>query len=252
MLHKDKVAIVTGGASGIGRATALAFVREGAKVVIVDIDVEKGMAVEREIAEQGGEATFVPTDVTVSADVQRMVNSAVQKYGGLDIAFNNAGHAGWNHTIVDMDEDEWERIMAINATSVFLCMKYQIPHMIARGGGAIVNTSSGMGLFALPRVAGYIVSKHAVLGLTKSAALDFGPQKVRVNALLPGKTNTGMMAGSTDNLKLNLDEVTGRIPLKRMGQPEEQAEAVVWLCSDRASYINGLSLIVDGGEAIVR
>lgn len=252
MLHKDKVAIVTGGSSGIGRATAIAFAREGAKVVIADLNDDGGEAVCKTIREQGGEATFVHTDVTVSADVQNMVNTAVNTYGGLDIAFNNAGHSGWNHTIVDMSEDEWERIMAINSTSVFLCLKYEIPHMIARGGGAIVNTSSGMGLFALPKVAGYIASKHAVLGLTKSAALDFGPQKVRVNALLPGKTDTGMMSASRDALKLNMDDVVGRMPLKRLGLPEDQAEAVIWLCSDKASFISGLSLIVDGGEAIVR
>jgi NAD(P)-dependent dehydrogenase (short-subunit alcohol dehydrogenase family) len=252
MLHKDKVAIVTGGASGIGRATALAFAREGAKVVIADTNVADGERIAGEMRASGAAAIFVRTDVTQSADVQNMVNTAVSTYGGLDIAFNNAGTSGANGTVASLDEAEFHRTMAINVTSVYLCMKYEIPHMVARGGGAVVNTSSGMGLFALPNVAGYIASKHAVLGLTKSAALDFGPHKVRVNALCPGKTMTPMMLSQADALKIRLEDIAARVPLRALAEPEDQAEAVVWICSERAKFITGLSLIVDGGEAVVR
>ena len=252
MLHKDKVAIVTGGASGIGRATALAFAGEGAKVVIADLNTGGGETVVAEIHAAGGVAIFIRTDVTISADVQAMVNCAVNTFGGLDIAFNNAGTPGANGTVVDLDEAEWRRTMAINVDSVFFGMKYQIPAMIARGGGAIVHTASGMGLFALPNVSGYIASKHAVMGLTKSAAVDFGPSKIRVNALCPGKTLTPMMRAQGEALNIRLEDIAARAPLRRLGEAEDQAEAVVWICSEKASFITGLALIVDGGEAVLR
>jgi NAD(P)-dependent dehydrogenase (short-subunit alcohol dehydrogenase family) len=252
MLHQGKTALVTGGASGIGRAAALAFAREGAKVAVADLKAEEGAAVAAAIRADGGEAIFIRTDVTSEADVQKMIRTTVDTFGRLDSAFNNAGFNGIAGTVASISEADWHRMMDINATSVYLCMKYEVPEMIARGGGAIVNTSSGMGLFALPKVAGYIASKHAVIGLTKSAAIDFGPQGVRVNALLPGKTLTEMTRTSYELLRLNLNDVAATLPLRRLGRPEDQAEAAVWLCSDRASFITGLSMIVDGGEAAER
>lgn len=252
MMHAGKVAIVTGGATGIGRETALAFAREGARVLIADINEADGESVAAAIRDQGGEALFVRTDVTVSADVRAMVAAAVAHFGGLDIAFNNAGALGPIGSVADLDEDAWHAIMALNVTSVFLCMKYQAPAMIARGGGAIVNTSSGMGLFALPNVAGYVASKHAVIGLTKSAAIDFGVHGIRVNALLPGKTLTELTRKSYERLNLDLDDVARKVPLHKLGMPRDQAEAVIWLCSDKSSFVTGMSMIVDGGEAVLR
>lgn len=252
MLLEGKAAIITGGSTGIGRETAFAFAREGARLLIADINVAGGEDVAAGIREQGGEAVFLRTDVTSAADVEAMVAAAVARFGGLDIAFNNAGALGPTATVAELDEADWHAIMALNVTSVFLCMKYQVPAMIARGGGAIVNTSSGMGLFALPRVAGYVASKHAVIGLTKSAAIDFGVDNIRVNALLPGKTMTDLTRQSYERLGRDLDDVAASVPLHRLGLPRDQADAVVWLCSERAAFVTGMSLIVDGGEAALR
>jgi NAD(P)-dependent dehydrogenase (short-subunit alcohol dehydrogenase family) len=252
MLHAGKVAIVTGGSTGIGRAASLAFAREGAAVVIGDINDADGELTAQMIRDAGGKARFVHTDVTKSTDVQAMVACAVDEYGGLDTAFNNAGVNHPIGTVETVSEEDWNRAVAINMTSIYLCMKYEIPVMRQRGGGAIVNTSSGMGLFALPGVAAYVATKHAVIGLTKSAAIDFGPENIRVNALLPGKTLTELTRRSYANLGLDLDQVAGGLPLRRLGLPQDQAEAVVWLCSDRAAFVTGLSLIVDGGEAAQR
>ncbi|MFO1426999.1 MAG: glucose 1-dehydrogenase [Steroidobacteraceae bacterium] len=252
MLHAGHVAIVTGGAAGIGRATALAFAREGARVVVADIQEQAGAEVVAEIRRTAAEAIFVHCDVTSEDDVRALVARTLETFGRLDCAFNNAGYNGIAGTVADVAQDDWHRMMDINATSVYLCMKHEIPAMVARGGGAIVNTSSGMGLFALPKVAGYVASKHAVIGLTKSAAVDFGPHGVRVNALLPGKTLTEMTRRSYEMLELDLGQVAARLPLRRLGRPEDQAEAVIWLCSDRAAFVTGMSLIVDGGEAAQR
>lgn len=252
LLHEGRVAIVTGGSSGIGKAASLIFAREGARVVVADIQEEAGAEVAAEIRRGGGEAIFVRTDVTSEDDVRNLVRKTIDAFGRLDSAFNNAGFNGTKGTVADITEADWHRMMDVNSTSVYLCMKHEIPEMVARGGGAIVNTSSGMGLFALPNVAGYIASKHAVIGLTKSAAIDFGPQNVRVNALLPGKTLTEMSRKSYELLKLDLSKVAQTLPIRRLGKPEDQAEAAVWLCSERASFITGHSLIVDGGEAAER
>ena len=252
MLLDGKAAIVTGGAAGIGQATALAFAREGAAVVIGDIDAEGGESTAASIREHGGKALFVRTDVTQNAEVEAMVAAAVSAFGGLDVAFNNAGVNQPMGTVETISEEDWQRAVAINQTSVFLCMKHEVTEIRKRGGGAIVNTSSGMGLFALPNVAAYIATKHAVIGLTKSAAIDFGPDNIRVNALLPGKTLTDLSRRSYANLGLDLGAVAGGLPLKRLGAPGDQAEAVVWLCSERAAFVTGLSLIVDGGESAQR
>ena len=252
MLHEGKVAIVTGGATGIGRATAVAFAREGASVVIGDINEAEGKITEQQVRAAGGQGLFVRTDVTEGSEVKAMVDAAVSEFGGLDCAFNNAGINFPIATVETTSEADWHKAVAVNMTSVFLCMKYEIPELRKRGGGAIVNTSSGMGLFANPNVAAYIATKHAVIGLTKSAAIDFGPENIRVNALLPGKTLTELTRRSYEDLGLDLNDVAGGLPLHRLGLPQDQAEAVIWLCSERSSFITGLSLICDGGESAQR
>lgn len=252
MLHKDKVAIVTGGATGIGRAAAFAFAREGASVVIADINERDGEITAARIRERGGRAVFKRTDVSIENDVKAMVATAASEFGGLDVAFNNAGVNHPMGSVEAIDEAAFNRAVAINQTSIFLCMKHEVPEMRKRGGGAIVNTSSGMGLFALPNVAAYIATKHAVIGLTKSAAIDFGADNIRVNALLPGKTLTDLTRQSYERLGLDLKQVAATLPLRRLGTPEDQAEAAVWLASERASFITGVSLICDGGESAQR
>jgi NAD(P)-dependent dehydrogenase (short-subunit alcohol dehydrogenase family) len=189
-----KVALVTGGASGIGRAAALAFAREGAKVVVADIAEAAGRSTVTEITRGGGEARFALTNVLDPKDIKAMVAVAVSEFGRLDFAFNNAGDRGGSTNVVDCTEQEWDHVMNLNLKSVWWCMKYEIPAMPKGGGGAIVNTSSGLGNFAGPNMASYTTSKHAVIGLTRSAAVDFGPLNIRVNALLPGATDTPMLA----------------------------------------------------------
>jgi NAD(P)-dependent dehydrogenase (short-subunit alcohol dehydrogenase family) len=240
-----KVVIVTGGASGIGRATALAFAREGAKVVIGDIDVagcEKTVAA---IREKGGEAIDLRADMTKSADIQSLVMRAVSEYGGLDCAFNNAGLVGSAAGIVDTAEEDWNRVVATNLTGVWLCMKYEIPEMLKRGGGAIVNNGSATGLVGAPGPVGNVATKHGVSGLTKSAALQYATQGIRVNAVAPGLVRTAL----TTHLSLNPDveaAVLAGIPQGRWCEPEEIAEAVVFLCSPRASHVTGHVMAIDG------
>lgn len=252
MLLQDKVAIITGGATGIGRSAAQVFAREGAAVVVADINEADGELTAQMVRDAGGQALFVRTDVTRADDVKAMVDATVKTFGGLDCAFNNAGINWPMGSVETISEEDWNKAVAVNQTSVFLCMKYEVPEMRKRGGGAIVNTSSGMGLFALPNVAAYIATKHAVIGLTKAAAIDFGPENIRVNALLPGKTLTELTRASYERLGLDLNEVAGGLPLHRMGVPQNQAEAALWLCSERSSFITGHSLICDGGESAQR
>jgi NAD(P)-dependent dehydrogenase (short-subunit alcohol dehydrogenase family) len=253
-----KVAIVTGGNSGIGRATAIAFAREGAAVVIAARDEERGAEVEREIRAAGGEAWFVPTDVALADDVEALVTSTVHRHGRLDIAFNNAGIAsGAMRPLADFDEAEFDRTIAVNLKSVWLCMKHQIRHMLARTptGGVIVNTSSVNGLGGAASGAIYSASKAGVLALTKSAAQEYGRQHIRVNALVAGAFRTPMLervferAADGDPARIagvaaGYEALTA---LGRIGDPAEAADAVVWLCSDAARYVTGHSLIVDGG-----
>ncbi len=243
----DKVAIVTGGASGIGRATALAFAREGAKVAIADLNVEGGEQTVAAIREIGGDALFIETDMSKGGDIKAMVEATVAHFGKLDIAFNNAGYPGTWTNAVDCGEEEWDTAVNINLKGVWLCMKYQIPHMIAAGGGAIVNTASGAGVVAVPGMVSYVATKHGVVGLTKSAAIDFAAQNIRVNALLPGPTLTPMMAKGFKGLNQSPEQTAQILPIKRIGTVDEQADAVVWLCSERSSFVVGVALPVDGG-----
>jgi NAD(P)-dependent dehydrogenase (short-subunit alcohol dehydrogenase family) len=247
MLFDNRVALVTGGASGIGRATALAFAREGAKVVVTDINEEGGRETIEKIRKTGGTAEFYRADMLRADDIRQVVQKTVVRFARLDAAFNNAAHHGRGTDLVECTEDEWDLVLNVNLKAVWLCMKFEIPEMLKVGGGAIVNTSSGAGNFASPNLCSYTTSKHGVVGLSRSAAVDFGPKNIRVNVLLPGATDTPMLEKATRGSASAIDTMRDRIPLKRIGTADEQAEAVVWLCSDRSSFVSGLSLIVDGG-----
>lgn len=243
-----KVAIVTGASSGIGRATALAFAREGAKVVVDDITAEGGEETVRMIRDGGGEAVFVRTDVSSSTEVEAMVNQAVETFGRLDYAVNNAGIGGALAPTADYPEDSWRRVLDINLTGVWLCMKYEIPQMLRVGGGAIVNMSSILGVVGFPHSAAYVAAKHGIIGLTQTAALEYATQGIRVNAICPGFIRTPMLerAGLLDDPE-QYQMLVNLHPVQRLGTPEEVASAAIWLCSDGASFVTGHALLVDGG-----
>jgi NAD(P)-dependent dehydrogenase (short-subunit alcohol dehydrogenase family) len=241
-----KVAVVTGAASGLGRASACAFAREGASVLVADINEQGGTETVDLIHRAGGEAFFVRTDLREPRDIESMVEAAASRYGKLDIAHNNAGILGHSSDVVECSEEEWQLVLATNLTSVWRCLKHEIPHM-KKNGGAIVNTSSIGGRFAAPNSSAYISAKHGVIGLTRSAALDFGPYGIRVNALLPGAINTPMLGPAAEGALMPLQSMIQRIPLRRISEPREQADAVLWLCSGEASFVTGIALVVDGG-----
>lgn len=242
-----KVALVTGGGSGIGQATALIFAREGAKVVVADITVEGGEETIRKIQTAGGQATFVKTDVSKATEVEALVNKTVETYGRLDCAFNNAGVEGGVKITTDCTEEDFDRTIAINLTGVWLCMKYEIQHMLSQGGGAIVNTSSAAGLVGFAGLPDYVASKHAVVGLTKTAALEYAKSGIRVNAVCPGVIETPMIARGAQMAPGFDEQALAMEPIGRYGQPSEIGEAVVWLCSDAASFVTGIPMAVDGG-----
>ena len=242
-----KVAIVTGGGSGIGQATALAFARAGASVVVADVDPGAVDETARAIKDAGGEGTGVVTDVTRAADVERMVAAAVDTYGGLDVAFNNAGVEAKPLAVAEISEEEWDRVQAVNTKGVWLSMKYEIPQMLARGGGAIVNASSILGLYGSSNGSLYSSTKHAVAGLTRSAALDYATQGIRINATSPGMIETPMMERTAVNMAVPPEAFHAMHPLGRTGRAPEIADAVLWLCSDGAGYVTGTPLAVDGG-----
>ena len=247
---EGKVAVVTGAAAGIGRASAEVFAREGAAVVVADVDEVGGRETVEAIELVGGQASFVRTDVSVKADVQAMVQHAVDTYGGLDCAHNNAGIAAPMVPLADYPDDGWDRTMAVMLTGVYHCLKAEIPRMLERGGGAIVNTASGVGLVGYPNQAAYTASKHGVVGLTKVAALDYGAQGVRVNAICPGTARTPMVDTALTQFP-EIDEQLKQLhPIGRIGEAEEIAEAAVWLCSPAASFVLGVALPVDGGYVI--
>jgi NAD(P)-dependent dehydrogenase (short-subunit alcohol dehydrogenase family) len=242
-----KVALVTGAGSGIGRASASVFAREGAKVVVADVVVEGGEETVSLIKRAGGEAMFVRADVSKAAEVEALVNTIVAAYGRLDCAHNNAGIAGKAFTIADDTEENWDRIMAINLKGVWLCMKYEIPQMLKQGGGAIVNTASDAGLIGLRRGGSYVASKHGVVGLTKTAALEYAKAGIRVNAVCPGPIDTPMLQQGASRRPQIIEKMVAAQPGGRLGRPEEIAEAAVWLCSEAASFVTGLPMPVDGG-----
>jgi len=243
---QDSVAVVTGGSSGIGQATAQRLAAEGAAVVIGDLDSERGAETVAEIDEAGGEAQFVETDVTSESDVEAMVETAVDEYGRLDVAVNNAGVEGAIAPTDEQSVTDWEQVIAVNLRGVFLGLRAEIPAMLEDGGGAIVNTSSLAGLNGLRGGSPYAASKHGVLGLTKSVAAEFSPDGVRVNAVCPGVIETPMLDRTREESS-QLDQVAAISPMRRSGEPGEVADAIVWLCSRKASYITGESIAVDGG-----
>lgn len=245
-----KVALVTGAASGIGRATALAFAREGTNVIVSDVAVQGGEETVRLIKEAGGEATFVTCDVSQSEEVKTLVTKAVDTYGRLDYDINIAGIEGTLATTADYPEDVWNKVIAINLTGPYLCMKYALPQMLKQGAGVIVNMASILGVVGFATAGAYTAAKHGLIGLTQVAALEYATQGIRVNAVCPGFIETpmvmerGLAAGSHSEV---YQQIAILHPMKRLGKPEEIAAAVVWLCSEAASFVTGHTLIVDGG-----
>ena len=243
---EGRTALATGGASGIGQATALAFAREGAKVVIADVNVDGGNATLRMVREIGSEAIFVRTDVRRADEVEALVNEVVKTYGRLDCAFNNAGILGKPTSAVECTEENWDKVISTNLKGVFLCMKYEITYMIRQGHGAIVNMASVAGLVGVQRNAAYVASKHGVAGLTKAAAIDYASSGIRINAVCPGFIRTAML-GLLEAKPEREARYVSMEPIGRLGRPEEVAEAVVWMCSDAASFVTGHLMAVDGG-----
>lgn len=242
-----KVALITGATSGIGKATAQAFALCGARVVVSGIDEAEGHAVVDQIKRNDGEAVFVQADVTSQEDVDHLIQETLSTYGRLDYAFNNAGIEGVTALTAESTEENWERVLSVNLTGVWRCMKAEIPHMLANGGGAIVNCSSVAGLVGFAGSAPYVASKHGIIGLTKSAALEYAALGIRINAVCPGVIDTPMVERVThDNPEME-QQLISQEPIARMGTPEEIADAVLWLCSDSASFVVGHPLVVDGG-----
>jgi NAD(P)-dependent dehydrogenase (short-subunit alcohol dehydrogenase family) len=248
--------MITGGGSGIGKATALLFAQEGAKVVVVDVDPVAGQQVVSEIGESGGDAVFVGADLTREAEVKRAVGEGVERFGGLHILFNNAGTsgAGKDREIEVLAEEDWDRVMAINLKGVYLCSKHAVPEIKRSGGGAIVNTASMAGIIALPTHA-YVASKAGVIQLTRSMAQEFAKQEIRVNAVAPGFIETPMLRGvrqgtPVDEADARMAQFAEQTPMARVGHPEEIARAVLFLASDEASFVTGHTLVVDGGYTI--
>jgi NAD(P)-dependent dehydrogenase (short-subunit alcohol dehydrogenase family) len=256
---KSKSIIITGGGSGIGAATVIRAAEAGALVTIVDIDAPLGQRLSAEVAASGGVAQFVRADISNERDVIAMVDATISRFGRLDCAFNNAGVPAYSHAshdaeftlFADLPLEAFNRCLAINAAGTFLCMKYEIKAMLTTGGGAIVNTSSNAGILAIAGAADYMASKHAIIGLTKSAALDYAKRNIRVNAVLPGVVRTPMMERSLADHPELLEWAAGVHPNGRIATPLEIAEAAMWLLSDAASFVTGISLSVDGGFSMV-
>src|SRR5437773_5345210 len=246
---QSKVAFVTGAGNGIGRATALTFAREGANVVVADISEQGNEETVRLIEKLGASALSVRCDVSQAGQVEAALDKTIQSFGRLDFAFNNAGVEQPITATADITEDEWDRIARINLRGVFLCMKYELPLLLKNGGGVIVNTSSGAGVKGFKGQAAYAAAKHGVIGLTKSAALDYAQSNVRISAVCPGIIATPMMQRFTGGTREGERRVVAQEPVGRMGTPEEIAAAVIWLCSDAAAFVIVHAKAIDGGQA---
>lgn len=250
-LLSGQVALVTGAGNGIGRATAQAFAQQGVKVVVSDVDAKGGEATVELIRAAGGDATFIRCDVTRDAEVKALVDGTVAAYGRLDYAFNNAGIEIEKGRLAEGEESEFDAIMGVNVKGVWLCMKHQIPVMLAQGGGAIVNTASVAGLGAAPKMSIYAASKHAVIGLTKSAAIEYAKKKVRINAVCPAVIDTDMFRRAYEADPKKAEFAAAMHPVGRVGRVEEIAAAVLYLCSDNAGFTTGIALPVDGGATAI-
>ena len=244
-----KVVLITGAASGIGRKTALSFAAQGDIVIGVDLNESAGQTLMQEIAEQGGNSTFIKTNVADWDAMQTMHQKVIEEYGRLDIAINNAGMSNLPTGMIHTSNEDWDTVMAVNANSVFYGMKLQVAQMLKQGGGVIVNTASVAGLRGLPKSIAYAASKHAVVGMTKTAAMEYAKKNIRINAICPAFTITGlfhpeMMESISEGLSEKLKK---GIPMRRFGEVQEIADTILWLCSDQASFINGIALPIDGG-----
>ena len=244
---ENKIVLVTGAGSGIGRATALAFANELATVVAADISEKDGKETVRQITSEGKKGIFIKADVAQSREVKNLIGSVVDQFGRLDCAHNNAGVEGTMAPTADCTEDNWDKVIGVNLKGVWLCMKYEIPQMLKQGNGAIVNTSSIAGLVGFRGLPAYAASKHGIVGLTKTAALEYAKKGIRINAVCPGLIQTPMMERQTGGDPQVTTRVVALEPVGRMGTPEEVAQTVIWLCSDAASFITGHTMTVDGG-----
>lgn len=242
-----KVAFITGASSGIGKASALAFANQGARVVLMDVTPNGQHVAEMIKKETGQETLFIQADVSKGADVERAINETIKKFGRLDYAFNNAGIEGQPANTVECTEENWNKTMDINLKGVWLCMKHQIPHMLKGGGGSIVNCASIAGLVGFTNIPAYVASKHGIVGLTKTAALEFAKSGIRVNAVCPGVIQTPMIDRFTKGSQEGRVQLEASEPVGRMGRPEEIADVAVWLCSDHSSFVTGHALAADGG-----
>jgi NAD(P)-dependent dehydrogenase (short-subunit alcohol dehydrogenase family) len=249
-LPEGKVVMVTGAGSGIGRASALAFAKNGAKVVVNDIVAEGAEETVEMIKAAGGEAIFVKADVTQAIEVEALINKTVEIYGRLDYAHNNAGIDGEPAPLADCTIESWDRTIGINLRGVFLCRKYEIPQMVKQGSGAIVNTASIAGLIGTANMPAYNAAKHGVVGLTRTAALEYAAAGVRINAVCPGATRTALLENIMAVMPELLETLESSHPIGRIAEPEEIANTVVWLCSDEASFVTGHPMVVDGGYSV--
>jgi len=246
-----KAVLVTGGASGLGEAAVGLLAARGARVVVADLDPDRGAAVVEAVRADGGEAVFRSTDVTREADVAAAVATALDTFGRLDAAINNAGTTGPSNLTVDYSLEDWNRVLALNLTGVFLGLKHEIPAIVAQGGGAIVNTSSGAGLVGFAGLPAYVASKHGVIGLTRAAALEYVKAGVRINAVCPGSTRTPMLEGFMGGDPALERAMANAAPIGRLARPVEIAQAMVWLLSDAASFVVGHAFAVDGGAVVM-
>lgn len=251
MTPGSKIALVTGGASGIGRATALAFAQAGARVVVSDVNRSSGEATVSQIQAAGGEAVFIAADISQAAQVEALIRQTLAAYGRLDCAVNNAGVGGDMLPTHQREEAAWDFLMSINLKGVWLSMKYEIPAMLEQGSGAIVNVASAAGLIGFRYASAYAASKHGVIGLTRSAALEYATKGIRVNVVCPGFTETPMVAEMNQANPRMVEATIKAIPMRRLGTPEEIAQAILWLCSEASSFVNGHALAVDGGTVVL-
>ncbi len=245
---KNKVTLVTGGSTGIGRASALAFSREGAKVIIADVNIDEGNNTLNMIKKHGGEAVFLEADVSQAKAVESLIDRITDQFGRLDCAMNNAGVVGSQALTADCTEENWDNVIGVNLKGTWLCMKYEIRQMLKQGGGSIVNISSITGSVGYPTLPAYVVSKHGIVGLTKVSALEYAKSGIRINAVCPGYVRTPMLEGVFDGWSDEIENmISAQQPIGRSGKSEEIAEAVLWLCSDKSSFVTGHAMAVDGG-----